>query len=68
MHAPPHAVAQWMGHGIQVSAQHYLQVPAELFQKVTGITTRSTLHNALQHGAAHNCTPLQKSKRLKIAG
>ncbi len=68
MHAPPHAVAQWMGHGIQVSAQHYLQVPAELFQKVTGITTRSALHNALQHGAAQNCTPLQKSKRLKIAG
>lgn len=68
MHAPPHAVAQWMGHGIQVSAQHYLQVPAELFNMVAGLTGSSALQNALLHGAAPPCTPLQKTKRLKIAG
>lgn len=34
--APPHAVASWMGHGIHVSAQHYLQVPEEMFERVTG--------------------------------
>ena len=33
--APPHAVAAWMGHGIAVSAKHYLQVPAELYDKAT---------------------------------
>ncbi len=31
--APPHAVAAWMGHGINVSAKHYLQVTPDLFDR-----------------------------------
>ncbi|MBL8964976.1 MAG: tyrosine-type recombinase/integrase, partial [Phycisphaerae bacterium] len=81
--APPHAVASWMGHGIQVSAQHYLQVPAEVFELVTApagsaantskrsprrpAAGRSALQNALQHGAAPGRIPLQTAPPLKIA-
>jgi len=32
---PQYAVSAWTGHGIQVSARHCLQVPEELYQKVT---------------------------------
>lgn len=39
--APPHVVASWLGHGVQVSAQHYLQVPAEMFELVTGSAVQS---------------------------
>ncbi len=31
---PQYAVSVWIGHDIQVSARHYLQVPAELYTKV----------------------------------
>jgi integrase len=31
---PQYAVSAWIGHGIQVSARHYLQVPEELYDKV----------------------------------
>jgi hypothetical protein len=30
---PQYAVSAWIGHGIEVSARHYLQVPEELYQK-----------------------------------
>ena len=32
---PQYAVSAWIGHGIEVSARHYLQVPEELYDKVT---------------------------------
>jgi integrase len=32
---PQYAVSVWIGHDITVSARHYLQVPEELYQKVT---------------------------------
>ena len=31
---PQYAVSVWLGHGIKVSARHYLQVPEELYDKV----------------------------------
>ena len=31
---PQYAVSTWIGHNIQVSARHYLQVPVELYKKV----------------------------------
>jgi integrase len=31
---PQYAVSAWLGHGIEVSAKHYLQVPEELYEKV----------------------------------
>ena len=33
---PQYVVAEWMGHSIQVSADHYLRVPDELFAKASG--------------------------------
>jgi integrase len=35
-HFPQYAVSEWIGHDITVSAAHYLTVPEELYQKVTG--------------------------------
>ncbi len=35
-HFPQYAVSEWIGHDITVSAVHYLAVPMELYQKVTG--------------------------------
>lgn len=34
---PAHVVAEWMGHDIQVAAEHYLKVPEELYAKAAGI-------------------------------
>jgi integrase len=31
---PQYVVSNWIGHNIQVSAQHYLQIPEELYDKV----------------------------------
>lgn len=31
---PQYAVSVWLGHGIEVSAKHYLQIPEELYDKV----------------------------------
>jgi integrase len=53
---PPHATALWLGHGIEVSAKHYLQVPAELYERAAGNPGRSALQNALQHGNARGRT------------
>ncbi len=39
---PQYAVSTWIGHGIEVSARHYLQVPEELYQKVAAINDTET--------------------------
>ncbi|MHC4259528.1 MAG: hypothetical protein ACYSTF_03825 [Planctomycetota bacterium] len=39
---PQHAVSAWVGHGIEVSAKHYLQVPEELYEKVAATNTVET--------------------------
>ena len=42
---PQYAVSAWIGHGIEVSARHYLQVPAELYEKVAAINKAETATN-----------------------
>jgi hypothetical protein len=39
---PQYAVLAWIGHGIQVSARHYLQVPEELYDKVVATKEAQT--------------------------
>lgn len=39
---PQYAVSAWLGHGIEVSAKHYLQVPEELYDKVAATNEAST--------------------------
>jgi len=51
-----HAVSSWLGHGIAVSAKHYLQIPAELYERAAALPSRSALQNALQHRTARGRT------------
>jgi integrase len=39
---PQYAVSVWIGHTIEVSARHYLQVPEELYDKVAAINKAKT--------------------------
>jgi integrase len=39
---PQYAVSCWAGHGIEVSAKHYLQVPEELYEKVAATNDAQT--------------------------
>ena len=55
---PQYAVSVWIGHDIQVSARHYLQVPAELYRKVA-------IANEVETGTktGTNCMKAQEQKR-----
>ncbi|MHC4639959.1 MAG: hypothetical protein ACYTBV_21090 [Planctomycetota bacterium] len=46
---PQYAVSAWIGHGIQVSAKHYLQVPEELYEKVAATNTAETATKQIIH-------------------
>ena len=39
---PQYAVSAWIGHSIEVSAKHYLEVPEELYDKVAATNKTST--------------------------
>jgi len=39
---PQYAVSAWIGHGIEVSARHYLQVPEELYDKIAALNKAQT--------------------------
>jgi len=39
---PQYAVSTWIGHDIEVSARHYLQIPAELYKKVAATNEAQT--------------------------
>jgi len=39
---PQYAVSTWIGHGIEVSARHYLQVPEELYAKAAATNQAQT--------------------------
>jgi hypothetical protein len=59
---PQYAVSAWIGHGIEVSARHYLQVPEELYDKVaarnqgrTATRTATKSHNSRSVEEATNC-------------
>ena len=38
---PQYAVSTWIGHGIEVSARYYLQVPKELYDKVAATKSKN---------------------------
>jgi integrase len=59
MGLPQHAVSAFLGHGINVSAKHYLQIPEELYRRAAGLPGRSALQNALQHRTAPGRTKAQ---------
>jgi len=54
---PQYAVSTWIGHDIQVSARHYLQVPAELYKKVA---TTNEVETGTKTGANCRMTRHQK--------
>ncbi len=37
---PQYVVSYWIGHSIEVSEKHYLQVPEELYEKVACCTSK----------------------------
>jgi len=39
---PQYVVSAWIGHGIEVSARHYLQVPQELYDRVAATNQAQT--------------------------
>jgi len=46
---PQYVVSTWIGHGIEVSARHYLQVPKELYDKVAATNKVQTAQKLPQN-------------------
>ena len=42
---PQYVVSTWIGHGIEVSAPHYLQVPKELYDRIAATKTATKSEN-----------------------
>ena len=59
---PQYAVSAWIGHNIQVSARHYLQVPVELYRKVAA---RNEAQTGTKTGT--NCREMRQQKRGDFA-
>ena len=55
---PQYAVSTWIGHGIEVSAQHYLQVPEELYKKVAATNMPQTATKTATK--SDSCVPPKK--------
>jgi len=55
---PQYAVSAWIGHNIQVSARHYLQIPQELYDKVAGTKNEQT---GTKTGTKSEITPSPKN-------
>ncbi len=53
---PQYAVSNWIGHNIQVSARHYLQVPAELYSKVAATNKAQTATKTATKQKSEECT------------
>ena len=51
---PQHAVSEWLGHDITVSARFYLKVPEALYEKVAGTTAPAAPQNGSAAGAPQN--------------
>jgi len=49
---PQYAVSAWLGHGIEVSAKHYLQIPEELYDKVAATKQAQTATKSSGRGRA----------------
>ena len=52
---PQYAVSNWIGHNIQVSARHYLQVPAELYGKVAATNEPQTATKTATKQESEEC-------------
>ena len=48
---PQYAVSIWMGHGIEVSRRHYLQVPEELYDKAASKTSKTGTKTGTNRGS-----------------
>ena len=59
---PQYVVATWMGHGIEVSARHYLQVPEQLYD----MASQSKLQQKLQQNAIRWTLRNRKSLSDKV--
>src|SRR3712207_7230032 len=62
---PQYAVSTWIGHDITVSAQHYLQVPEELYRKVSAgkpADRKSTRLNSSHANISYAVFCLKKKK------
>jgi len=57
---PQYIVSAWIGHGIEVSARHYLQFPEELYEKVAATNSVET--------ATKTATKSQRQRRPIRAG
>jgi integrase len=61
---PQHAVSTWLGHGIEVSARHYLQVPEELYDKVAATNRTQTATKTATKSQDTRNTGKTKSDKL----
>ncbi|QKK09355.1 MAG: site-specific integrase [Planctomycetota bacterium] len=59
---PQHAVSAWLGHSVQVSQEHYLQVTEDLFGRAAQFNGAEAQQKAQQHGGAPRVTPVQGIK------
>ena len=62
---PQYVVSTWLGHGIEVSARHYLQVPEELYDKVAATNKAQTAtKTATKSGDGRNPEKAESAKLL----
>lgn len=61
---PQYVVSTWIGHGIEVSARHYLQVPEELYEKVA--TTNKPPTATKTATKPENVSSMRKTKNGKL--
>jgi hypothetical protein len=61
---PQYAVSTWLGHGIEVSARHYLQVPEELYDKVAATNRTQTATKTATKSQDTRNTGKAKSDKL----
>jgi len=61
---PQYVVSTWIGHGIEVSARHYLQVPEELYEKVA--TTNKPPTATKTATKSEDVSSMRKTKNGKL--
>ena len=57
---PQYAVSAWIGHGIEVSARHYLQVPEEFYDEVAAANKAKTATKTATKSQAEPATARRK--------
>jgi len=62
---PQYIASKWIGHGIEVSARHYLQVPDELYEKAAATNKAPTaIKTATKSEDIRSVRELKNSKLL----